>query len=79
MIDKTQTGAGGRPRIPLQWMLRMLFLQNLYNLSDPELEDQMIDRKSFQDFTGIHQGIEIPDFSSLWRFKESLNQTQLNQ
>ena len=72
IIDKTQQGVGGRPRIPLQWMLRMLFIQNLYNLSDPELEDQMIDRKSFQDFAGIHQGVEIPDFSSLWRFKESL-------
>ena len=77
VIDKTQQGVGGRPRIPLQWMLRMLFVQNLYNLSDPELEDQMIDRKSFQDFVGIHQGVEIPDFSSLWRFKEALVQHQL--
>jgi IS5 family transposase len=41
------------------------------------LEDQLIDRKSFQDFVGIHQGVEIPDFSSLWRFKESLVQHQL--
>jgi IS5 family transposase len=78
VIDKTQQGVGGRPRIPLQWMLRMLFVQNLYNLSDPELEDQMIDRKSFQDFVGIHQGVEIPDFSSLWRFKESLVRHQLS-
>lgn len=78
VIDKTGLGVGGRPRIPLQWMLRMLFVQNLYNLSDPELEDQMIDRKSFQDFAGIHQGVEIPDFSSLWRFKESLVQHKLS-
>ena len=78
VIDKTQTGAGGRPRIPIGWMLRMLFIQNLYNLSDPELEDQMIDRKSFQDFVGIHQGVEIPDFSSLWRFKESLVEHNLS-
>src|SRR5260221_13056448 len=72
VIDKTQQGVGGRPRIPLQWMLRMLFIQKLYNLSDPELEDQLIDRKSFQDFVGIHQGVEIPDFSSLWRFKKEI-------
>lgn len=72
VIDKTGEGKGGRPRIPLQWMLRMLFVQHLYNLSDPELEDQLIDRKSFQQFTGIHQGVEIPDFSSLWRFREAL-------
>jgi IS5 family transposase len=79
IIDKTHQGVGGRARIPLQWMLRMLFIQNLYNLSDPELEDQMIDRKSFQDFAGIHQGVEIPDFSSLWRFKESLVAHQLGK
>ncbi|MEO5673064.1 MAG: IS5 family transposase [Chitinophagales bacterium] len=77
VIDKTQQGKGGRPRIPLQWMLRMVFVQHLYNLSDPELEDQMIDRKSFQKFVGIHQGIEIPDFSSLWRFKEALIEHKL--
>src|SRR5438105_1404455 len=77
VIDKTQQGIGGRPRIPLQWMLRMLFIQSIYNLSDPELEDQLIDRKSFQDFVGIHQGVEIPDFSSLWRFKEALVQNKL--
>jgi IS5 family transposase len=78
VIDKTHQGVGGRPRLPLQWMLRMLFIQNLYNLSDPELEDQLIDRKSFQDFVGIHQGVEIPDFSSLWRFKEALVQHRLS-
>jgi len=72
VIDKTQAGKGGRPRIPLQWMMRMMFLQHLYNLSDPEFEDQLIDRKSFQEFVGMHQGVEIPDFSSIWRFKESL-------
>jgi IS5 family transposase len=77
VIDKTHSGVGGRPRIPLPWMLRMLFVQNVYNLSDPELEDQLIDRKSFQDFVGIHQGVEIPDFSSFWRFKESLVKHQL--
>ena len=79
IIDKTKQGVGGRPRIPLQWMLRMLFVQNIYNLSDPELEDQMIDRKSFQDFVGIHQGVEIPDFSSLWRFKEALIKHNLTE
>lgn len=72
IIDKSKDGKGGRPRIPIAWMLRMLFIQNLYNLSDPELEDQLIDRKSFQDFVGLHQGVEIPDFTSFWRFKEAL-------
>jgi IS5 family transposase len=72
VIDKTKSGKGGRPRYPLLWMVKMLFIQFLYNLSDPELEDQMIDRLSFQEFVGITAQTEIPDFSSVWRFKEAL-------
>ncbi|MBW8051103.1 MAG: IS5 family transposase [Cytophagales bacterium] len=72
VIDKTGTRKGGRPRIPIKWMLKILFIQYLYNLSDPELEDQMIDRFSFQKFVGMNLSNEIPDFSTLWRFKESL-------
>jgi len=79
VIDQTKSGQGGRPRTPLPWMLRMLFVQHLYNLSDPELEDQLIDRKSFQDFVGIHQGVEIPDFTVLWRFKEALIKHKLTE
>lgn len=42
VIDKSGTKKGGRPRYPLVKMLKMLFLQHLYNLSDPELEDQLL-------------------------------------
>ena len=72
VIDKSGSSRGGRPRKPLEWMVKMLFIQNLYNLSDPELEEQMIDRLSFQEFVGINFNNEIPDFTTLWRFKESL-------
>lgn len=72
VIDKSGTSRGGRPRKPLLWMIKMLFIQDLYNLSDPELEDQMIDRLSFQEFVGINFNNEIPDFTTLWRFKEAL-------
>jgi len=36
--------------------VKMLFLQYLYNLSNPELEDQVNDRLSFQKFVGIAIG-----------------------
>lgn len=42
IIDKTQTGQGGRPRLPALRMIKILFLQHLYNLSDPEIEDQLL-------------------------------------
>ncbi len=46
VIDKTRKGLGGRPRKEILLMTRILFVQYLYNLSDPELEDQLNDRLS---------------------------------
>jgi len=46
-IDKTGP-KGGQPRKPVRWMIRGLFLQYLYQLSDPQLEDHLIDRLSFR-------------------------------
>lgn len=71
-IDKTGTKRGGRPRKNPRWMLKAIFLQHLFSLSDPQLEDQLIDRLSFQRFTGISLDEEIPDFTTFWRFKEAL-------
>ena len=50
----------------------MLFLQYAFNLSDEELEDQLIDRLSFQQFVGLSYDEEIPDFTTIWKFKEAL-------
>ena len=77
VIDKTGTERGGRPPIPIDWKVKMLFVQHLYNLSDPELEDPMIDRLSFQEFIGITFNTEIPDFTTVWRFKEALLKEKL--
>jgi len=67
----------GRPTIPIQFSLKCLILQYLYNLSDPALEDALIDRLSFQRFLGISFETDIPDFSTIWRFRERLNQAGL--
>ncbi|MCP4458935.1 MAG: transposase [Cytophagales bacterium] len=44
---------GGRKPIPVLVKAKMLFVQYLYNLSDPELEDPIYDRLSFQRFVGV--------------------------
>ena len=62
----------GRPTVPIIYSLKCLFLQYLYNLSDPQLEDALIDRLSFQRFLGISFEEEIPDFTTIWRFRERL-------
>ena len=57
----------GRPTTPIEFSIKCLFLQYLYNLSDPGLEDALIDRLSFQKFLGISFDTEIPDFTTIWR------------
>jgi IS5 family transposase len=76
-LDKTQSGKGGRPPIAFDIKLKMLFLQYTFNLSDEELEDQLIDRLSFQQFVGLSFEQEIPDFTTIWKFKEALVQNKL--
>lgn len=62
----------GRPSIPLIVSVKCIFLQYLYDLSDPALEDAIIDRLSFQRFLGVTFDEELPDFSTIWRFRERL-------
>ena len=72
VLDKSGTSKGGRPPISFEIKLRMLFLQHMFNLSDEELEDQVIDRLSFQRFAGLSFDEDIPDFTTIWKFKEGL-------
>jgi len=67
------TEKGGRPNIDVIVMFKILVLQSLYSLSDPELERQVLDRISFRKFIGFSE--KIPDFSTVWKFKERLIQT----
>ena len=62
----------GRPTVPIIYSLKWLFLQYLYKLSDRQLEDASIDRLYFQRFLGISFEEEIPDFTTIWRFRERL-------
>jgi transposase, IS5 family len=62
----------GRPTTPVVFSIKSLFLQFLYNLSDPGLEDALTDRLSFQRFVGLGFDEEAPDFTTIWRFRERL-------
>lgn len=77
-IDYTNSNIGGRPPKDLLSKIKMLFLQHLHNLSDPELEDQVNDRLSFQKFAGINYSTSVPDYTTIWRFKERLIKHKLN-
>ncbi len=63
---------GGRPPFPTEIMVRAMVLQQLYNLSDEQMEFQLLDRLSFQRFVGLRQSSQIPDRTTFWTFKERL-------
>jgi len=66
----------GRPAYDVVLKLKCLFLQSWYNISDEELEFQINDRFSFQEFLSFPKN--IPDHTTIWRFKEYLQETNLS-
>jgi len=46
-LYKNKSERGGRPNISIIIMIKLLILQQLYGLSDPQLELQVADRFSF--------------------------------
>lgn len=65
----------GRPNYEKILMIKLLFLQGWYGLSDEELEFQVNDRFSFQQFLGFPK--TVPDYSTIWRFREALQEEDL--
>ncbi len=80
-VDKTlvigDSGRGGRPPYPTELMIRLLVLQQLYNLSDEALEYQVLDRSSFQRFAGLEHSGRVPDAKTLWVWRERLKKQDL--
>ena len=71
-------GKGGRPPMPLERMLRIYFMQQWFNLSDPEAEDALYDMESMRRFTGIELAEDtIPDETTILHFRHLLETHQL--
>jgi IS5 family transposase len=51
-------------------MLKSLFIQQLYSLSDEQLEREIADRISFRVFLGTTE--TVPDSTTIWKFRERL-------
>ena len=56
-------------------MVKVSVLQGWYGLSDEELEFQVNDRFSFQQFLGFPK--TVPDYSTVWRFREELQEGKI--
>ena len=66
---RNRSGTGRPPYDPLS-MLKALYLQALYDLSDPGLEEALQDRLSFRRFCGFALDAPTPDDTTIWRFRE---------
>jgi IS5 family transposase len=72
LLSEIHAGKMGAPRYPSLLMFKALLLQRWYDLSDPALEEALKDRLSFRRFVGLPLSEDIPDHSTLWRFREAL-------
>jgi len=81
LIEPVYPKAGnGRPPVGLERMLRIYFLQNWFNLSDPAVEEALYDSLSMREFVGIDLGREgAPDETTVCKFRHLLEQHGLGQ
>jgi len=63
---------GGRPAFSKLLLFKALLIQSLYNLSDDQLEYQILDRASFKRFLGLKKSDKVPDSKTFWSFREQL-------
>ena len=74
------TGEGGRPPIDLERMLRIHFLQQWFNLSDPGVEEAIYESVSMRKFVGIDLGKEgAPDETTVCKFRHLLEKHKLGE
>jgi IS5 family transposase len=68
----------GRPPHPLPRMLRIYFMQQWFNLSDPAMEDALYDSESMRRFAGIDLTADlVPDETTILRFRHLLEKHRL--
>lgn len=72
LLSAIYAAGEGRPAYRPLVMVRALLLQQWYSLSDPELEEALSDRLSFRRFAGLSLEEEVPDHSTLSRFRSQL-------
>ena len=79
LIEPHYPKAGnGRQPLGLEKMLRIYFLQQWFNLSDPQAEDAIYDSESMRRFARVELGEDVvPDETTILRFRHLLEQHQL--
>jgi len=81
LIEPHYPKAGqGRQPLGLEKMLRIYFLQQWFNLSDPQAEDAIYDSESMRRFAKVELSDDVvPDESTILRFRHLLEQHRLTK
>lgn len=79
LLAELRSGKRGAPPYPALLMFKALLLQQWWSLSDPGLEEALLDRMSFRRFVGLSADQAAPDHSVLWRFRQDLTALGLDE
>src|ERR1700746_2120450 len=74
-----KAGAGRQP-LGAAELPRIFFVQQWFNLSDPQAEDAIYDSESMRRFAGVELGDDVvPDESTILRFRHLLEKQNLTE
>ena len=71
--DKRGKSVDGTPAYSSLLLFKIILLQTWFNLSDPQVEEAVNDRISFMKFLDLSISSDIPDHSTICRFRNMLN------
>ena len=71
-IHKKRMVNSGPKRYDPLLMFKILILQRYYNLSDSQIEYQILDRLTFCRFLGLSLNDKVPDEKTVWDFRNKL-------
>lgn len=72
-------GERGNKPYPLELMLKIFILQNLYDLADMKAMNEVIDSRAFTAFCCINSPDEVPDGDTIGRFRALLTKHNLQE
>jgi transposase, IS5 family len=81
LVEPVYAKAGnGRPPVGAERMLRIYFLRQWFNLSDPGVEEALYDSAGMRQFVGIDLGREpVPDETTVCKFRHLLEEHELGE
>jgi len=72
ILAKLHPSKEGRPAFNPLKMLKILFIQQLYGHSDPEMEMKLYGDLFYRRFVGLSATDPVPDYSTICRFRKAL-------